>query len=61
VDADVRRVASFARDFMFAEPVINSIVKQDATAVRVDVNAVVVRPKCAGVKGFFCRRVHVAG
>jgi hypothetical protein len=50
VNADVRGVAGFAFDFVFAEPVINTIVEKHATAVGVDVNAIVVRPKLAGKK-----------
>src|ERR1035437_2287323 len=53
MDADVRRVAHFASEMVFAEPEINSIVKQNAAAVGVDMDTIVVRPQFAGAKRFF--------
>jgi hypothetical protein len=46
----VRHVAGFAFDFVFAEPVEGSVVKEHPAAVGVDVNSVVVVPELAGEK-----------
>lgn len=46
-----------ARNFVFAEPIINAVVKQNAAAVGVDMDATVVRPEFAGAKCF--ERSHV--
>jgi len=40
----------FDLGFVFAEPVINALVEQHAAPVRVDVDAIVVRPWLVGVK-----------
>jgi hypothetical protein len=48
MDPDLSRVARFAFDFMLAEPVINTVMKQHPAAMGVDVRTVIVQPKMGG-------------
>jgi hypothetical protein len=55
VYANVRHVTLFAGELVFAKPVVNSIMEEQPAAMRIDVNAIVIRPQLAGLK----RRLHI--
>ena len=48
--AYVRGVSGFAGDLVLAEPIIRTLVAQNATAVGIDMHAVIVRPEFAVLK-----------
>ena len=58
MNPDLRHIASLTGDLMFTKPVVNTDVEQYATAMGVDVNAIVVRPEFAWTERFVCYCVH---
>ena len=44
---DMRDVAGAARDLVLAVPIINAVVEENAAAMGVDVDTVIVRPELA--------------
>lgn len=48
MDADVRLVSRLASNLVLSEPVIGALVKQDAAAMGIDVDCLVVVPELSG-------------